>query len=186
MQQLFELKPDLTCLGKVIGGGLPVGAYGGRRDLMAQVSPSGPVYQAGTLSGNPLAMSAGLATLEILKEPGAYETLEQRGAALEAGLKDAAQSAGVPLVVNRVGSMLTPFFVKAGDRVTNFDQAAACDTAAYAKFFHAMLAQGVFLAPSQFEAMFIGLAHGQQHIAQTIAAAKKAMKAIAGARSRKK
>jgi len=185
-QQIFNVKPDLTCLGKVIGGGLPVGAYGGRRDLMQQISPSGPVYQAGTLSGNPLAMSAGLATLEILKEPGAYQALEQRGAALEAGLKEAAQSAGVPLVVNRVGSMLTPFFVKTGDRVTNFDQAAACDTAAYAKFFHAMLDQGVFLAPSQFEAMFIGLAHGEQQIAQTIAAAKKAMKGIGASRSKKK
>ena len=185
-QQIFNVKPDLTCLGKVIGGGLPVGAYGGRRDLMEQVSPSGPVYQAGTLSGNPLAMSAGLATLEILKEPGAYQTLEQRGAALEAGLKESAQSAGVPLVVNRVGSMLTPFFVKAGDAVTNFDQAAACDTAAYAKFFHAMLAQGVFLAPSQFEAMFIGLAHGKKEIAQSIAAAKTSLAAVRGSRGKKK
>jgi glutamate-1-semialdehyde 2,1-aminomutase len=153
---------------------------------MEQVSPSGPVYQAGTLSGNPLAMSAGLATLEILKEPGAYQTLEQRGAALEAGLKESAQSAGVPLVVNRVGSMLTPFFVKAGDAVTNFDQAAACDTAAYAKFFHAMLAQGVFLAPSQFEAMFIGLAHGKKEIAQSIAAAKTSLAAVRGSRGKKK
>ena len=147
-QAIYQVKPDLTCLGKIIGGGLPVGAYGGPQDLMEQVSPAGPVYQAGTLSGNPLAMSAGLETLRILKEPGVYETLEQRSAALAAGLMEAANEAGVPLAVNRVGSMLTPFFVKKGPTVTNFAQATACDTAAYAKFFHAMLEEGSFSPPA--------------------------------------
>jgi glutamate-1-semialdehyde 2,1-aminomutase len=174
-QLKYHIKPDLTCLGKVIGGGLPVAAYGGRRDLMERVSPSGPVYQAGTLSGNPLAMSAGLATLEILKEQGAYETLEERSAMLARGLESAAKEAGVPLAVNRVGSMLTPFFVKkSGGKVTNYSQATSCDTAAYAAFFHAMLDEGVYLAPSQFEAMFPGLAHSEDHIRRTIEAAKKA------------
>jgi glutamate-1-semialdehyde 2,1-aminomutase len=185
-QTLFDIKPDLTCLGKIIGGGLPVGAYGGPKNLMQQVSPAGSVYQAGTLSGNPLAMSAGLATLEILKEPGVYQALEKRGAMLEEGLRSAAKEAGVPLVVNRVGSMLTPFFVRKGDAVTNFDQATACDTQLYAKFFHAMLEEGVFLAPSQFEAMFIGVAHEEEQIAQTIAAAKIALKSIRASRGKKK
>ena len=120
-QEIYQVKPDLTCLGKIIGGGLPVGAYGGRKALMQQISPAGPVYQAGTLSGNSLAMSGGLETLEILKEPGAYETLEAHGAALAAGLKSAADEAGVPLVVNRVGSMLTPFFVRKYAAIANFD-----------------------------------------------------------------
>jgi glutamate-1-semialdehyde 2,1-aminomutase len=185
-QGLYSVTPDLTCLGKIIGGGLPVGAYGGSRGLMERISPAGPVYQAGTLSGNPLAMSAGLETLAILKEPGVYETLEQRGAALQAGLLQAAAEAGVPLVVNRVGSMLTPFFARKGRSVDNFDQATACDVAAYAKFFHAMLAEGVFLAPSQFEAMFVGLAHHDEHIAQTITAAKTALSALRPARGKKK
>ncbi len=185
-QKLFSISPDLTCLGKIIGGGLPVGAYGGRRDLMERISPAGPVYQAGTLSGNPLAMSAGLETLAILKEPGVYETLERRAAALQAGLLEAASEAHVPLIVNRVGSMLTPFFVRKGASVADFDQATACDTAAYAKFFHAMLAEGVFLAPSQFEAMFVGLVHHEEHIAQTIAAARKALLAVRPPRGKKK
>jgi glutamate-1-semialdehyde 2,1-aminomutase len=185
-QKLFSITPDLTCLGKIIGGGLPVGAYGGRRDLMERISPAGPVYQAGTLSGNPVAMSAGLETLAILREPGVYGTLERRGAALQAGLLEAADEANVPLAVNRMGSMLTPFFVKKGASVANFDEATACDTAAYAKFFHGMLAEGVFLAPSQFEAMFVGLAHQEEHIAQTIAAAKKALSALHRARGKNK
>ncbi len=185
-QGLYKVKPDLTCLGKIIGGGLPVGAYGGPKAIMQQVSPSGSVYQAGTLSGNPLAMTAGLETLQIMNEPGVYEMLEERGAALAAGLRTAAEEAGVPLVVNRVGSMLTPFFVKTGTSVGNFAQATACDADAYAKFFHAMLAEGVFLAPSQFEAMFVGLAHGREHIDQTIAAAKKAMAAIGQPRGKRK
>jgi glutamate-1-semialdehyde 2,1-aminomutase len=171
----YRVKPDITCLGKIIGGGLPVGAYGGSRQLMERISPSGPVYQAGTLSGNPLAMSGGLATLEILKEPGVYETLEDRSAALANGLEAAAKEQGVPLAVNRVGSMLTPFFVKQdGDLVTNYAQATASNVNAYAIFFHAMLDQGVHLAPSQYEAMFVGLSHGDDQIQQTIAAAQTA------------
>jgi glutamate-1-semialdehyde 2,1-aminomutase len=178
-QALYDVKPDLTCLGKVIGGGLPVGAYGGRKDLMQMVSPAGPVYQAGTLSGNPLAMSCGLETLGVMKEAGCYEKLEAASAKLEAGLIEAAMVAGVPLAVNRVGSMLTPFFVREGkSSVANFEDATACDTKAYARFFHAMLENGVFLAPSQFEAMFVGTAHEDEQIAETIAAAQKAMVAV--------
>jgi glutamate-1-semialdehyde 2,1-aminomutase len=158
-QALYNITPDLTCLGKVIGGGLPVGAYGGAQKLMQMVSPSGSVYQAGTLSGNPLAMAAGLATLEILAGPDSYPLLEQRSAALQKGLTKAAAAAGVKIVVNRVGSMLTPFFVRASQAVTNFAQATSCDSAAYAAFFHAMLDEGVMLAPSQYEAMFVGMAH---------------------------
>jgi glutamate-1-semialdehyde 2,1-aminomutase len=153
---------------------------------MEQVSPSGPVYQAGTLSGNPLAMAAGIETLEILKEPGVYETLEQSSAALEAGLIKGAKENGVPLVVNRVGSMLTPFFVKKGKSVGNYEEATACDTAAYATFFHTMLEEGVFLAPSQFEAMFVGTAHREEDIAQTLTAAKKALARVAATHGKKK
>jgi glutamate-1-semialdehyde 2,1-aminomutase len=178
-QTLYGVKPDLTCLGKVIGGGLPVGAYGGANALMQMVSPAGPVYQAGTLSGNPLAMSCGLETLAVLKEAGCYEKLEASAAKLQEGLSTAANSASVPLVVNRVGSMLTPFFVRKDKVVTNFEQATACDTKAYARFFDAMLEAGVFLAPSQFEAMFVGTAHDDEHIGQTIAAATEAMAAVA-------
>ncbi len=179
-QVRYNVKPDLTCLGKVIGGGLPCAAYGGSRNLMEQVSPAGPVYQAGTLSGNPLAMAAGLATLEVLKEPGSYEALERRPAMLAEGLVDAAQSAGVPLAVNRVGSMLTPFFVRtAGQAVTNFTQATSSDTASYATFFHAMLDNGVYLAPSQYEAMFVGLAHTDAIIEETIKAAENAFAIVA-------
>jgi len=178
-QVRYGIIPDLTCLGKVIGGGLPVGAYGGKLTLMEQVSPSGSVYQAGTLSGNPLAMSSGIATLEILHEPKAYETLEERGAALETGLAQAAKSAGVPLTINRVGSMITPFFVsETGKRVKNFDDATSSDTAAFAKFFHAMLDHGVLLPPSQYESWFISLAHTPEIIDETIAAAAKAFAAI--------
>lgn len=185
-QKLYSVKPDLTCLGKIIGGGLPVGAYGGPRKIMEMVSPAGPVYQAGTLSGNPLAMNAGLETLAILKEPGVYETLEERSAALQTGLLESAKEARVPLVVNRVGSMLTPFFLGKGKGVSNFDEATACDTAAYARFFHGMLEQGVFLSPSQFEAMFVGLAHGPEVIEKTVSAAKTAMKSVVKPASAKK
>ena len=178
------MRPDLTCLGKVIGGGLPCAAYGGRRDLMERVSPAGPVYQAGTLSGNPLAMAGGLATLEILQEPEAYERLERKAATLADGLVAAAAAAKVPLALNRVGSMLTPFFVKQdGRQVTNYAEATDCDTAAYAAFFHAMLEQGVHLAPSQYEAMFVGLAHKKDAIEQTIDAAGAAFKAVARSRA---
>jgi glutamate-1-semialdehyde 2,1-aminomutase len=178
-QSLYGVKPDLTCLGKVIGGGLPVGAYGGAKKLMQMVSPAGPVYQAGTLSGNPLAMAAGLATLELLAEPKTYQMLEQRASELAEGLTSAAAAAAVPLVVNRVGSMLTPFFLRRrGDTVSNFAQATSGDTAAYAAFFHAMLERGVMLAPSQYEAMFVGTAHDDAHIRQTLAAAAQAFAAV--------
>ena len=180
-QVRYDVRPDLTCLGKVIGGGLPCAAYAGPRRLMELVSPAGDVYQAGTLSGNPLAMAGGMATLEIMKEPGAYDTLEKRSAALADGLLAAARKAGVPIALNRVGSMLTPFFVRRdGDAVTNFAEATAGDTAGYARFFHAMLENGVHLPPSQYEAWFVGLAHTDRCVEQTIAAAGRAFEAAAG------
>jgi glutamate-1-semialdehyde 2,1-aminomutase len=178
-QVRYNVAPDLTCLGKVIGGGLPVGAYGGRREIMEQVSPAGPVYQAGTLSGNPLAMNAGIATLEILEEPGAYEQLEAASAKLENGLADAAAHCGLPIALNRVGSMLGLFFIREpGLAVNSFADAVACDTAAFATFFHAMLDEGVYLAPSQFEALFVSLAHDDVAINATIDAARNAFAAV--------
>jgi glutamate-1-semialdehyde 2,1-aminomutase len=175
----YGVRPDLTCLGKVIGGGLPCAAYGGRRDLMERVSPSGPVYQAGTLSGNPLAMAGGLATLEILQEPGAYQALERRSGMLAEGLIDAAARAGVPVALNRVASMLTPFFVREPGRpVNNFAEATSGNADAYARFFHAMLDNGVFLPPSQYEAFFIGLSHTDEVIERTIRAAEKSFAAV--------
>jgi glutamate-1-semialdehyde 2,1-aminomutase len=182
-QVRYRVKPDLTCLGKIIGGGLPVGAYGGRKDLMKQISPSGPVYQAGTLSGNPLAMAGGIATLEILSEPNAYKQLEDRSAALANGLTTAAAKAGVPLIVNRVGSMLSPFFIrKDGQTVRNFTDATACDTNRFAAFFHSMLDRGIYLPPSQFETWFVSLAHSASQIDRTITAAEEAMIAAAKVR----
>jgi glutamate-1-semialdehyde 2,1-aminomutase len=169
----YNVRPDLVTLGKVIGGGLPVGAYGGRRDLMQQVSPVGPVYQAGTLSGNPLAMAAGIATLDALAEPGVYEALEEKSRRLEEGLAAAAAKAGVKARVQRVGSMLTLFFADGPVR----DYASACrsDTEAYGRFFRGMLARGVFLPPSQFEAWFVSLAHGREDIDRTADAAGEAL-----------
>ena len=179
-QVRFDVKPDLTCLGKVIGGGLPCAAYAGAKNLMELVSPAGSVYQAGTLSGNPLAMAGGIATLEILQEGGCYEALERRSAMLAEGLIDAASKAGVPIALNRVGSMLTPFFVKEqGKTVTNFAEATSGDTQAFAAFFHAMLDAGVYLAPSQYEAMFVSLSHTDKIIEQTIDAAEEAFGAVA-------
>jgi glutamate-1-semialdehyde 2,1-aminomutase len=172
-QVKYRVKPDITCLGKVIGGGLPVGAYMASARLMEMISPAGPVYQAGTLSGNPLAMNAGITTLEILKEPGSYETLEERSARLEKGLTEAATASKVYVAINRVGSMLTVFFTKqAGQKVTNFAEATASDTQAFARFFHAMLDNGVYLPPSQYEAWFVGLAHSDETIDKTIEAAR--------------
>ncbi|HEY8666410.1 MAG TPA: glutamate-1-semialdehyde 2,1-aminomutase, partial [Tepidisphaeraceae bacterium] len=179
-QSVFDIRPDLTTLGKIIGGGLPVGAYGGSKQLMEMISPSGPVYQAGTLSGNPLAMSAGISTLEILKEAGAYEVLERRSDALAKGLADAAGDASVPIAINRVGSMLTPFFVREpGMRINNFTEATACNTQAFAAFFHAMLDAGIYLPPSQYEAWFVGLAHDDNAIEKTIDAARSAFNSVA-------
>ncbi len=172
-QARYGVTPDLTILGKIIGGGLPVGAYGGRRDVMQCVSPLGGVYQAGTLSGNPLAVAAGLETLRALREPAVYEVLEAGAAALEAGLRETAARARVPATVNRVGSMLTAFF--APGPVTDWTSAARADRARYGAFFHAMLGRGFYFAPSQFEAAFLSLAHSPDDVAATVEAARAAM-----------
>jgi glutamate-1-semialdehyde 2,1-aminomutase len=173
-QQLFGIRPDMTCLGKIMGGGLPAAAYGGRADIMATVAPDGPVYQAGTLSGNPLAMAAGAKVLELLTQPRLYETLEARSARLEDGLKRAASDSGTTVTVNRVGSMITVFFC-AGP-VTDYASAKRSDTKRFGRFFHAMLARGVYLPPAQFEAAFVSLAHGEREIDDTIAAAAAAFR----------
>ncbi len=175
-QARYGVLPDLTTLGKVIGGGLPVGAYGGRRDLMSMVAPAGPVYQAGTLSGNPLAMTAGLATLRLLEQPGVYERLEATSAALVDGLTRAATLAEIPVTTNRVGSMFTTFFCEGP--VRSYADAKRADTARYAKFFAAMLDHGVYLAPSQFEAAFVSLAHGPAEVEATVEAAGRAFAAL--------
>jgi glutamate-1-semialdehyde 2,1-aminomutase len=170
-QRLYGVRPDITCLGKVVGGGLPVGAYCGPAHLMRQVSPAGPIYQAGTLSGNPLATTAGLATLRILRDEDGYSRLEAASARLEQGLRMALPTA----TVQRVGSMLTPFFTGTASRpVRNLKDATACDTAGFARFFHRMLAAGVHVPPSQFEAWFVGLGHTDQLIDQTIESAVRA------------
>ncbi len=168
-QALYDLMPDLTCMGKVIGGGLPVGAYGGRKEIMRKVAPEGPVYQAGTLSGNPLAMAAGIATLKCLQQPEFYQTLEARSAMLEAGLREAVSKAGLPALTNRVGSMLGLFFTE--KRVSNFAEAQTSDLAMFAKYFKGMLEGGIYLAPSQYEALFVSSAHSEGDIQATILAA---------------
>ena len=173
-QTLYGIKPDLTILGKIIGGGLPVGAYGGAKDIMKMIAPSGPVYQAGTLSGNPLAVTAGIETLKRLSKPGVYEQLEQRSAALADGLGKAATKAGVPLTQTRVGSMMGAFFTSGP--VVDWGSAKKSDTKVYAKFFHQMLDAGIYLAPSQFEAAFMSLAHTTRDIERTIKAAEAALK----------
>ncbi len=175
-QALYGIQPDLTTLGKVIGGGLPVGAYGGRREIMEMVAPAGPMYQAGTLSGNPLSMAAGIATLRALQKPGTWEALKQRGDRLQAGLCSAAEDAGVPVTLQRVGTMSTPFFT--GQPVRDWPSAKRCDTTRYAAFFRAMLAEGVYLAPSQFEAGFLSTAHGEAEIEKTIQAAQTAFRRV--------
>ena len=173
-QERFGVRPDLTTLGKIVGGGMPVGAYGGRADLMAQIAPEGPVYQAGTLSGHPLAMAAGIATLDALV-PEVYARLERTGAALEAGLREAAAEAGREVAIARVGSLLTVFFRAGVPR--SWAEAGTSDRDAYARFFGAMLDGGVLLAPSQFEAWFISAAHGEAEVEETLAAARKAFAA---------
>ena len=175
-QELFGVRPDLTCLGKIIGGGLPVGAYGGRADIMELVAPAGAVYQAGTLSGNPIAMTAGIWALERLS-PKLYKELARRGSMLAAGLADAARSAGVPVQVNAFGSLLTPFFTSAP--VRDYSSALGANTSAYATFFRGMLTRGVYPPPSQFEAWFLSTAHTDRDVRKTIAAAKGAMKDVA-------
>jgi glutamate-1-semialdehyde 2,1-aminomutase len=172
-QKTLGIRPDLTCLGKIIGGGLPVGAYGGRADLMALVSPSGPVYQAGTLSGNPLAMTAGIWCLDRLS-PRLYRDLAALGTRLARGLADAAREAGVALQVNAVGSLLTPFFTD--QPVRDYASATSADTGQYAKFFRGMLARGVYPPPSQFEAWFLSAAHTAKDVDRTIAAARAALR----------
>jgi glutamate-1-semialdehyde 2,1-aminomutase len=175
-QSRYGVTPDLTCLGKIMGGGLPVGAYGGRKDLMTQVAPTGPIYQAGTLSGNPVAVAAGLATLKALRRPGVYETLEERGAWLAQELAGAAALHGVPVTINRVGSMLTVFFTDAP--VTNLEEAKRSDLGRFRRFFQEMLKQGVSLPPSQFEAFFVSLAHGPAELQTAAAAAAQAFAAL--------
>ncbi|UCH86224.1 MAG: glutamate-1-semialdehyde 2,1-aminomutase [Dehalococcoidia bacterium] len=177
-QALYGVTPDLTCLGKVIGGGLPVGAYGGRREIMEMVAPLGPVYQAGTLSGNPLAMTAGIETLKLLAQPGVYERLEEKSARLANGLRAAAEAAGTPVFQTRVGSMFCTFF--SAERVIDHASAKRSDSNKYARFFRAMLENGVYLAPSQFEAGFLSLAHSEQDIERTIRAAEAAFAGLGG------
>jgi len=175
-QARYGVRPDLTCLGKIIGGGLPVGAYGGSRELMAHVAPLGQVYQAGTLSGNPLAVAAGLAALRALERGDAYERLERLGARMESGIAEAARATGVPVTVNRVGSMLTAFFTEGP--VTDYASAKRADTARYARFFHGMLERGVFLAPSQFEAAFVSLAHRDGDLDEAARACRQVLDAL--------
>jgi len=171
-QEFYGVKPDLTTLGKVVGGGLPVGAFGGKREIMACIAPLGPVYQAGTLSGNPIAMAAGLSTLKLLQAPHFHQQLSARAASLVAGLQQAADDANIGFSTNQVGGMFGFFFTEQ-KQVTHFDQVVACDQERFKHFFHGMLAEGIYLAPSSYEAGFISAAHGEAEIQATIAAATK-------------
>jgi glutamate-1-semialdehyde 2,1-aminomutase len=175
-QELYGIRPDLTCLGKILGGGLPVGAYGGRKDIMERIAPLGPVYQAGTLAGNPIAMAAGIATLTALKSADVYQGLEERSAQLEGELRAAAVEIGISVTLNRVGSIFSSYFT--ADPVTDFNSAMRSDAERYAKFFHAMLGEGVNLAPSAYEAGFVSLAHTADDVALTGAAARKALRVL--------
>lgn len=172
-QAYYNIKPDLTTLGKIIGGGMPVGAFGGRRDIMQHIAPLGGVYQAGTLSGNPIAMAAGLAALTEIRKPGVYDVLTAKTTQLIEGLAAAAKEVGIPLATTQVGGMFGVFFSKEA-KITNYQQATQCDIAAFKRFFHLMLEQGVYLAPSAYEAGFLSIAHSDDDLAYTIAAAKKA------------
>lgn len=172
-QGLFKIRPDLTCLGKIIGGGLPVGAYGGRRDVMSLVAPLGPMYQAGTLSGNPIAMAAGIAALRLLRESNPYAALDRKASTLCDALRNAASRAGVPVTINRAGSLFTAFFTDT--RVTDYASAKQADTRAYARFFRRMLHRGVSLAPSQFEAAFLMTAHSDADLEMTVKAAREGL-----------
>ncbi|MCR6685615.1 glutamate-1-semialdehyde 2,1-aminomutase [Pseudoxanthomonas sp.] len=176
-QAHYGIVPDLTTFGKIIGGGMPVGAYGGRRELMSQIAPAGPIYQAGTLSGNPVAMAAGLAMLELVQAPGFHDRLEAATAALCAGLEAAAREAGVAVTTNRVGAMFGLFFTDR--KVETYAEATACDIPAFNRFFHAMLERGVFLAPSAYEAGFLSSAHDEAAIAATVEAARAAFRVVA-------
>jgi glutamate-1-semialdehyde 2,1-aminomutase len=172
-QSLYGISPDVTCLGKIIGGGLPVGAYGGRREIMEHIAPHGPVYQAGTLSGNPLAMAAGIETLSQLMKPGFYEALDEKAGHLATGLEQAAENAGIDVIGARVGSMLGLFFNEKS--VLNFDDAKSSDLEMFSAFYNGMLHKGVYIAPSQFEVLFVSAAHGREHIDATIKAAGEVM-----------
>jgi glutamate-1-semialdehyde 2,1-aminomutase len=175
-QSLYNISPDLTCLGKIIGGSFPIGAYGGRKDIMKMVAPSGMVYQAGTLAGNPVAMTAGIETLNILKESKVYDTLERKSSRLERGISDAAGKASIDIQIPRIGSMFTIFFTK--KPVTDYETATRADAKLYAKFFHEMLSQGIYLPPSQFEAAFVSSAHTDKDIQTTVEAVKKAFDSL--------
>jgi glutamate-1-semialdehyde 2,1-aminomutase len=175
-QERYGVTPDLTTLGKIIGGGFPVGAFGGRREIMEQLAPVGPVYQAGTLSGNPVAMVAGLALLAELSKPGVYDELERKGARLEAGLRSAVESAGIEATLTRVGAMACMFFTPL--EVRDWRSAATSDTARYATYFRGMLDRGIMLAPSQFEATFVGLAHSDDDIDAMIGAASEVLSTL--------
>ncbi|MFC1977072.1 glutamate-1-semialdehyde 2,1-aminomutase [Chloroflexota bacterium] len=172
-QALYGISPDLTCLGKIIGGGLPVGAYGGRREIMGMMAPAGPVYQAGTLSGNPLAMTAGIETIKLLSQPGVYDQLEKRASSLEKGITEAASGAGVSLRIARVASLLTIFFT--GEPVVDYESAKQADTTFFGRFFQQLLSEGIYWPPSQFEAAFVSLAHSDEDIQTTIGAIDKAL-----------
>ena len=175
-QELYGVMPDLTCLGKIIGGGLPVGAYGGKRDIMERMAPEGSIYQAGTLSGNPLAMAAGLATLRVLQDKGVYRELEEKGRILFSGLEAAARSAGVKVVINRIGSMGSLFFGE--DPVSDFASAKASDAGKYKSYYAKMLEQCIYLAPSAFEACFVSIAHDENSIQKSIEGASKSFESI--------
>ncbi|UFS72314.1 glutamate-1-semialdehyde 2,1-aminomutase [Geomonas sp. RF6] len=175
-QEVYGVTPDMTTLGKIIGGGLPVGAFGGKKEIMSLLSPAGGVYQAGTLSGNPLAMTAGIETLKLLQQDGFYQKLEEKSAFVAQGIAKAAQDAGVPIYSTRVGSMFCAFFSQ--NPVYDWESAAACDTAAFGKYFRAMLGEGVYLAPSQFETAFVSISHTEKDLEDTIAAAARCFKAL--------
>jgi glutamate-1-semialdehyde 2,1-aminomutase len=171
-QAYYDVTPDLTCLGKIIGGGMPVGAFGGRRDVMDALAPTGPVYQAGTLSGNPIAMAAGFACLSQIAQPGTHSTLTDLTAQLAEGLLAAAKAENIPLVINHVGGMFGIFFTDAAE-VTCYQDVTQCDVERFKRFFHLMLEEGVYLAPSAFEAGFMSLAHSQEDIQRTVDAARR-------------
>ena len=175
-QELYGILPDLTCLGKIVGGGLPVGAFGGKKEIMEKISPLGPVYQAGTLSGNPLAMTAGIETLKILSQEGVYEILDEKAKILSEGLNNAAIKAGIPVFSTRVGSMFTVFFTKRP--VIDYATAKRSDTDRFGRYFSEMLKQGIYLAPSQFEASFVSLAHTDEDIEKTIEVARRCLSSI--------
>ncbi len=177
-QALYSITPDLTCLGKIIGGGLPVGAYGGRREIMQMIAPIGPVYQAGTLSGNPLAMTAGIETIEVLSRLGVYRQLEHKASDLAEGIGKAATKAGISLQISRVSSLLTVFFT--GGLVADYESAKQASTLQFNKFFHSLLAEGIYWPPSQFEAGFVSLAHSDGDIQLTITAVDKALESLSG------